>query len=177
MLLKKPLFRFIFLIAISYGSWFMLYEFWLKPNGSLDHFVTEYVTIGICRLLNLSGYVSHYTIALKPGETYIFIQPNIFPTVRIGASCNGLELLALFTIFIACYPGNMLYKFLYIVSGNLLIHGVNILRNYWLTILSVKHASSFEFYHRYVFILLVYGVIFMMWIGWTNYFSFLKTRR
>src|SRR5262249_6387142 len=80
---------FPFPVFPCYGLWFLLYEFMLKPDGHLDHLVTEYVTIGICNLLDFSSYHATYTIALKHGETYVFLAGRVMPVVRIGASCNG----------------------------------------------------------------------------------------
>jgi len=171
MSIKKSLLQFLLLISASYGLWFICYEYYLKPSGHLDHIITEYVTIGICNLLDISGYISHYTIALKPGETYIFVSPQVLPAVRVGASCNGLELLVLFSLFIICYPGNSLIKIPFVVFGNLLIHGINILRNYWLTLMTLHHSPYYDLFHRYVFIFMVYGTIFSLWILWANYFS------
>lgn len=174
--LKKPLFQFLLIISLCYGAWFLCYEFYFKPKGNLDHVVTEYVTLGICNMLKITGYDCHYTIALKPGETYIFIAPQVLPAVRVGASCNGLELLVLFSLFILCYPGNFLIKIPYLVVGNLMIHGINILRNYWLTLMSVHHFPGYDLFHRYIFIFMVYGSIFGLWILWTNKLSLLKIK-
>ena len=169
--IKKSLLKFLLLISASYGLWFICYEYYLKPSGHLDHIITEYVTIGICHLLDISGYISHYTIALKHGETYIFVEPFVLPTVRVGASCNGLELLVLFSLFIICYPGQSMVKIPFVVFGNLLIHGINILRNYWLTLMTMQHSPFYDLFHRYIFIFMVYGAIFVLWILWTNHFS------
>lgn len=174
MKLSRPVLKFLFIITIAYGCWFIVYEFYLKPDGSVDHMTTEYVSIGICRLLHLNGYEAHYTIALKPGETYIYLNHELLPQVRIGSSCNGLELLVLFALFILCYPGNFFFKILYMSGGIIVVHTLNILRNYWLTLLSFHHSVYFNFYHRYLFIFIIYGLIFILWILWANYFSFLK---
>jgi len=168
---NKPLFKFLLLISLSYSAWFILYEFKLKPQGKLDHFVTEYVTIGICNILNHTDHPCHYTIALKFGETYIFTDDRILPAVRVGASCNGLELLVLYALFIICYPGRWKYKIPFILIGLILIHLLNILRNYWLTLMSLNHSSWYEVSHRYLFIFMVYGFIFSLWMLWAIKFS------
>lgn len=154
-----------------YLIWFGLYEFWLKPNGRLDHLLTENISIVVCYLLNLNDIGSYYTIGKKLGETYLFIGGNILPSVRIGSSCNGLEMLVIFSIFIACYPGNILLKIAYILGGITVIHGINILRNYILTLMTVNQSVYFELFHRYVFILLIYGFIFILWMWWANVLS------
>jgi exosortase family protein XrtF len=169
--MKNPVIRFIVYAVSLYLIWFGLYEFILKPNGKLDHLLTENISIVTCYLLNLSDYNSYYTIGNKLGETYIFFEDQILPTVRIGASCNGLEMLMIFCIFVICYPGRVLNKILFLFAGVFIIHTLNIIRNYFLTILTITQSPYFELFHRYIFILLIYGVIFLLWMLWARVVS------
>jgi exosortase/archaeosortase family protein len=171
--MSKTFIRFIIWTVGLYLVWFGLYEFILKPNGKLDHLLSEYISIVTCYLLNLSDYQAYYTIGKKLGETYVFIGDGIMPIVRIGASCNGLEMLVIFSIFIACYPGNRMLKFVFMLGGIFLLHSLNIFRNYILTLLAINRSSYFELFHRYVFIFLIYGVIFLLWMWWANRLSHL----
>ena len=175
--MSKAFIRFIIGAISFYLLWFGLYEFWLKPTGKIDHFITENITIAVCNLLNLSGYESHYTIGKRLGETYVFIKDDILPTVRIGAACNGLEMLMIYAIFIFWYPGNNYVKGGFILIGILFIHLLNILRNYVLTLLAIERSLYFELFHRYIFIFLIYGVIFILWMWWANRLSNLYTNR
>jgi exosortase family protein XrtF len=174
--MNRSLLRFLFATVSLYLIWFGLYEFYLKPQGRLDHLITENISIIVCYLLNLSDYESYYTIGKKLGETYLFFGDHILPTVRIGASCNGLEMLMIYSIFIACYPGNIWLKCIYIPGGMLVIHVLNIIRNYVLTLLTVNQSTYFELFHRYVFIFLIYGVIFLLWMWWANSISKLSLK-
>lgn len=174
---KNKLILFLIWILISYSVWFVVYEFLLKPNGKFDHLITEQVTIGIVNLMKLTGYDAYYTIAVKPGETYVFITSQVFPVVRVGASCNGLELLVLFALFVACYPGKWKIKIPFIVGGLLVIHGANIFRNYCLTLMSINKYAYYDLFHRYIFIFFVYGIIFAFWMLWTNHYSKVVPRK
>ncbi len=176
MLKEKQLIRFLLLSIGIYAIWFLLFEFIIKPNGKLDHMITLNITQAICTLLNLSGYDTIYTIARKLGETYIYLNHQSIPVIRVGASCNGLELLALFTIFIVCYPGNWRYKIPFILIGNLSIHLLNIFRNYILTLMAIHKSQYFELFHRYVFVFVVYGFIFLLWMLWADKYSHLKLK-
>jgi exosortase family protein XrtF len=169
--MNKAFIQFLAATIGLYLVWFGLYEFVLKPNGRLDHLISENITIITCYFLNLMDYEAHYTIARKLGETYLFLGNNIMPTVKIGASCNGLEMLMIFNIFIICYPGNPVIKALFIIGGDLLIHGLNILRNFVLTLLTMHRSVYFDLFHRYVFIFLIYGFIFILWMWWANKLS------
>ena len=171
MQINKPFTRFLLSTSFLYILWFGLYEFVLKPNGRIDHIITENISIIVCYLLNLSDYNSYYTIGQSYGETYIFIQQQISPIVKIGSSCNGLEMLMIFGIFILCYPGNWFLKGGFIFIGGFVIHILNIFRNYVLTLLAIQQSQYFQLFHRYVFILLIYGIIFLLWMYWANSLS------
>lgn len=169
--MSKTFIRFIIFTVGLNLLWFGLYELWIKPNGKLDHLLTENISIICCYLLNLCDYNAYYTIGKKLGETYIFFGNDILPTVRIGASCNGLEMLVIFSVFIICYPGNKWLKTGFVSLGILCIHGLNILRNYVLILLAMHRSVYFELFHRYIFILLIYGIIFLLWMWWANILS------
>lgn len=168
MALNTKLLKFLLFTFALYGLWLISYEFLIKPSGRFDHLITENITYFICLLLDITGYTTHYTLAEKLGETYIFLVPQTKPLIRVGASCNGLELLVLFMIFILCYPGRLKNKVWFIPAGILIIHVLNIGRNYTLTLMEIHQSPYFEFFHRYVFIFMVYGVIFLLWMWWAN---------
>lgn len=168
MAINKRLLQFLLLTGITYGFWLLLYEFLLKPSGIIDHVLTENISYLICLFLDWFGYQAHYNIAEKVGETFIFLNDNTFPLIRVGASCNGLELLVLFSIFIIFYPGSIKAKSWFIPLGLFIIHSLNIFRNTILTLMEIHNSAYFEFFHRYVFIFMVYGAIFSLWMWWGN---------
>jgi exosortase family protein XrtF len=168
MAINKQLLRFLALTGITYITWLLIYEFLLKPSGLLDHVITENITYFICTFLDAFGYHPHYNIAHKTGETFVFIEQSTFPLIRVGASCNGLELLVLFCIFILFFPGKARTKAWFIPLGLFIIHALNIFRNTCLTLMEIHKSPYFDFFHRYVFIFMVYGVIFLLWMWWVN---------
>lgn len=170
-MLNQKIIKFLFLAVILYGGWLLLYEILLKPSGKLDHILTENITYILCFLLELSGYQPHYTGAQHIGETYIFLASNVKPIIRVGASCNGLELLVLFTIFIICFPGKWKTKLWFIPTGLLLIHVLNVARNYMLTLMAIHKSPYFDLFHRYIFVFMVYGAIFLLWVWFSSYLN------
>lgn len=165
---NKKLFKFLVMAILTYGCWLLVYEFVLKKFGQPDHLVTENITYFICAILDKLGYNPHYNIAHKLGETYIFLAESTKPLIRVGASCNGLELIALYVIFIVCYPAKTRNKIAYIFIGVLFIHLLNIARNLLLTLMVIHQSVYFELFHRYIFIFMVYGAIFGMWLHFTQ---------
>lgn len=174
MLKQSKLVVFLVLFVSLCSVWFVTYEFFLKPQGTLDTYLTEWVSYGTNTLLHVFGFSSYYLPAPKPGNTLMFISPIVKPIVRIGASCNGQELFVLFTLFICAYPGNWKIKIPYIIIGILIIHVANILRTFSLVILAYHKSPYYNFFHRYIFIFLIYGLVFLMWKHWTTRYGQLK---
>jgi exosortase/archaeosortase family protein len=168
-IIKSPVTKFLLLTFSLYGVWLVLFEMLIKPWGMLDKIITENISYFICLGLDILGHHAHFNIAHHIGETFIYIKPDTHPLIRVGASCNGLELLVLFTIFIICYPGKLTHKLWFIPIGLFLIHLSNIIRNLILTLMVLNQSSWFDLFHRYVFIFLIYGFIFYLWMKWANF--------
>lgn len=168
LVVNKQLVKFLLITGTTYIVWLLAYEFLLKPSGKLDSYITENITYFICFGLDVLGVNAHYTLAKNISETYVYLGTSMIPIIRVGASCNGLELLVLFCIFTLFYPGKLGAKLLFIAGGLVLIHITNIFRNLVLTIMAINKSPYFDLFHRYIFIFLVYGVIFLLWIWWAN---------
>ena len=160
---------------VAYLSWYVLYEFVLKPQTTLDEWVMNNMVEGAEWGLEVVG--------LKTGT---FPQPTGYsnrvgvsgtPGVEIGAPCDGLSLFALFAIFIAFFPGLIKRKLWFIPIGILLLHFVNIFRVISLAVIQSKFPDWLSFNHDYTFTVLVYGVVFGLWYVWATYLaSFSKAK-
>ena len=147
-----------------YLAWFLVYDFWLKPDGQLDYRLTTniaHVSANLLQMLGLDAHVEH--------RSRLFIGNKA--GVWIDHPCNGLELYALFAGFILVYPGLWRRKLLFIPLGIAIIYGLNIFR---VTLLALNYEysrQSFAFNHKYVFTFVVYSVIFGMWMLWVNRYA------
>lgn len=168
MLKQSQLILFLTVFLSLCAVWFISYEFFIKPEGILDHYLTNWVSEGTNMLLHLFGFNSYYLPAPKVGNTLMFIPPIEKPIVRIGASCNGQELFVLFTLFICAYPGKWKVKIPFILIGLLIIHVANVLRTFSLVMLAYNKSHYYNFFHRYIFIFLIYGLVFLMWKYWAT---------
>lgn len=168
---QRQLIRFLITVGVLCCGWFIGYEFFIKPQGTVDSYITHWVTVGVNHMLNLSGYRSHYVVSAILGNAYLYIEPYVRPVVRVGASCNGLELFALFACFMIAYPGKKMHKVLFISCGLLIIHIANLFRTYWLVLLAYHRSPYYELFHRYIFIFFIYGLVFGLWMVWANTFS------
>ena len=96
---------------------------------------------------------------------------------RIIEGCNSLSVIILFIAFIVAFPGNIKKTILYAMFGSLLIYFVNILRIVFLSVALAKFPNEKELLHNLVFPLIIYGLVFLLWIVWVNYFSNYKEFR
>ena len=160
---------------VAYLSWYVLYEFVLKPETTLDEWVISNMVEG-----------AEWGIEVVGLKTGTFPQPTGYrnrvgvsgtPGVEIGAPCDGLSLFALFAIFIAFFPGPVRNKLWFVPLGIILLHGVNISRVISLTFIQSKYSEWLAFNHDYTFTVLVYGVVFGLWVVWATYLaSFTKAK-
>jgi exosortase family protein XrtF len=167
----NQLLRFLLILGLLGGIWFGLYEFYLKPLAFPDSYLTKWVSEGICLMLNITGYTARYAQAAFEGDTYIFIEPFKRQVVRVGASCNGTELFALFLFFTIAYPGRWKLKIPFVLVGTISIFLVNVLRSYILTLMAYYHSPYYDLFHRYILLFLIYGFVFYLWMIWANKLS------
>ena len=160
MIEHKKLIRFLIVVICLFFGWFVLYDIWLF---SLDEILTIKIAEASGWLLNGMGYdvsVLHTTIAISNQKL-----------VYVGAACNAMVLMAIFTGFIIAYPGPIERKLVYIPFGIILINMVNILRVTLLAMNALIYSQTLSFNHKYTFTLIVYAFIFGLWMLWVKKIS------
>lgn len=91
------------------------------------------------------------------------------PILHIADSCNGVELIALFSGFIlAINFKNFKTKLIFIPIGVFLIFFMNILRCLALIKLQIASNNYFDIYHHYIFKITLYSFIFYLWYIYLN---------
>lgn len=93
------------------------------------------------------------------------------PMARIIEGCNALSVIILFISFIIAFSGTIKSTILYLFSGSILIHILNIIRIALLCVLMYYYPKQQHFLHGVLFPLFIYGVVFILWIIWVNKFS------
>lgn len=86
--------------------------------------------------------------------------------VTVGEPCIGFGVMAVFTALILSYPGAAIKKLWFIPMGLFLIHVVNIIRIALLTILVEIDPALWELNHKFIFKIVVYGIVFLLWTRW-----------
>jgi exosortase family protein XrtF len=162
--LKNPIYRFLLLLLVCYLAWYLLYELWLHPQGTLDMMVIDFTIVLSKFILELLGY------AVFTGTERV-IGVDGTGGLWIGDNCNAIALFALFAGFIISFPGSWKKKLLYIPIGIVIIEILNVLRVVALAMLDTYSRKWTEFNHTYTFTIIIYGCIFLLWIIWVNRFS------
>jgi len=159
---EKRLIRFIGVFIGLYALWMMLYEWVIHPWGKFDTLVINDSSLWALWLLKTLGFETF----VGDNETIRTIGIAGTHGLWIGDPCNGLTLFALFSVFIAAYPGPLKHKAWYIPLGIALIHTMNILRITCLCIITLKKPDWLNFNHTYLFQTLMYAFIFLLWYIW-----------
>ena len=76
------------------------------------------------------------------------------------------KLIILFAAFVFAFSSSVKRTFLYIIFGSVLIYILNIIRIALLTYSLYYYPQYEEFLHGTIFPLFIYGIVFLLWVGW-----------
>lgn len=126
-------------------------------------------------LLTIDGILYHTKFFLEILQYEVDIQLSsriirIVGTrgVTVGEPCIGFGVMAVFSALILSYPGGGRKKLWYIPLGLFVIHLMNIIRIALLTILIEINPILWELNHKFIFKIVIYGIVFLLWIRWIN---------
>ncbi len=161
---RKRLIRtFLIRAAIIFVVWQVSYHGFIKPNKTVDDWLTGLVINSTVIGLELVGFDSY-------GEDNV-IYINGKQSVKVANPCNGLELFVLFVGFLIAFPGEWKSKVIYSAIGVLLICLVNIIREMALALNYNYWQRTFDLNHKYTYTLIVYGIVFLIWRHWLTRYS------
>lgn len=163
--------------------WKIAYVLYLGPSGLLDKPLTALVgehTSAVLNFLSTTANYSHkqvrFTVNDEPDQLGEPVNAVIFyfgkPLLTIAHACNGLELFVLYTGFLICMPASFIRLILYLLTGTLLIYGMNVMRCAGLALLSNFKPGMLDFAHHYLFKIILYSIIFVLWLFYTKQTSF-----
>ena len=141
---------------------------WINNSGLNEFVIRQLIHFSeeILHVLNFNPFVTGDIIGLK-GTLGL----------KIGAPCNGIDIILLFAAIIVALPGKIINKLLYLFIGLVVIHSFNIIRIVSLVIIHKWKPSMLDFNHTYTFTLSMYLLIFCLWVYWVNKFSVLNIAR
>ena len=157
----SPINRFLITAGGVYVVWYILYDYYLLPDGRLDAFLS-YSGVSLAgNILNMFGWeiYSDARILAITGTNGVEIQNG----------CNGLELIGLYMGFIIAYPGGPIQKRIgFLVGGILLLFVANVFR-IMIFALSIYYVPYWwEPVHTYSSYFIFYPIVLTLWYLWTT---------
>ena len=168
----KPFFTFLIKFLLFYVVFTFVYKMYLNQynvaNNEVDFF-TEVVANQTSNLMLL--FTENIRIFPNDLEPSIKIFYNDKYVARVIEGCNAISVMILFAAFIFAFSTQWKKTGLYIVSGIILIHFLNIIRIALLSFALYFYPEYEEILHGTIFPLFIYGVVFLLWILWVTKFS------
>lgn len=168
-ILYKPFLQFI---ATFLGVFVLLtfgYQLYLSgyEDGQAD---------GITRLVaHHTGLVLRWfeedAVVLFQENAQILIRVHQKTVARIIEGCNAVSVIILFVSFVAAFSGKFKTTAFFLIVGSGLIYILNVLRIALLSLLLFHFPEREHLLHGVLFPLFIYGVVFILWFIWVNFFS------
>jgi exosortase family protein XrtF len=171
-ILYKPFLLFLGKFLLAYVLLSFAYESYLgqfdQKKNEADRF-TEIVAEQTKELMLFFNYdVKTAPNSKEPSVNFYYNQYHI---ARIVEGCNAVSVIVLFISFIIAFSGKIKTTFLYLVSGSIFIHILNVVRIALLCLVLYHWPEQKKLFHDVFFPLFIYGVVFLLWIIWINKFS------
>jgi exosortase/archaeosortase family protein len=158
----SPLTRFLMKVSAIYIIWYLIYDYYLLPDGRLDAFLSLSGVNLAGGILNIFGW-DIYSVA----RVLAITGTN---GVEIQNGCNGLELIGLYMGFIMAFPGGPIQKrMIFLAGGILLLFVANVFR-IMIFALSIYYVPTFwEQVHTYSSYFIFYPIVLTLWYIWTTF--------
>ena len=152
----RDIFVFVVVLLVSDGLWKLTcarYEHsFLWPTDELASIV--YAIVSSLR----EG------VSLLDGHRIVFAS-GTGTTIIWG--CTAIKQAWIWLCLIAFARGPWKHKLWYIPAGWVLIMLINIVRISAIALIIEHHPEQFDLWHTYIFKYLFYGLMFLMWAGWS----------
>ena len=170
--LYRPFFIFLLKFFVTYGILTFCYQQYLnsfdskvfEPDG-----MTKFVAHQTEDLLQFIGQDAYTIPHLKQACMKLFFNDRYI--ARIVEGCNAMSVMILFVAFVIAFKGRLKHTLLFIISGILIIHFLNILRISLLAMALFHYPEYEHLLHGVIFPLFIYGVVFGLWVIWVQKFS------
>lgn len=165
----KSVIRFILSFLGSYFVLFLIYQMYLTYGTSAQYYpdvATHLVALQSESVVNAMGY----EVVIEPSKQEPAMNLLYAGQVlaRVIEGCNAISVMLLFVAFVIAFFDGKKKTFLFIFGGLALIYGMNILRIALLTIGIIEYPEHTEILHGTIFPAVIYGTVFLLWLGWIN---------
>nr|WP_172625798.1 archaeosortase/exosortase family protein [Algibacter amylolyticus] len=166
--------RLIFIKALLF---YVLCKFLFSLDlRAVNYHLSENIGTYSTKVLNTFTNSSNFSVKREYAKKYYTELPQIYfndiKVVYIADGCNGLFVLMLYMGLIFCFPSKFWRKILYLISGILIIHILNIFRCAGLAYINLHHQTYFDLAHRYLLKWAIYSVIVIIWMFYIRNIQF-----
>jgi len=169
---NRPFFIFLATFFLAYGILFGVYQMYLG-QFDVDKFETDSFTISVSnqtsQIIKWFGYESR--VEPHQSQPCYKLLVNEKYMVRVVEGCNAASLMVLFVAFILAFKGTWKRTIGYIIFGLIAIHILNVFRIAFITIGLYHYPHLQHILHDILFPLIIYGTIFLLWVGWVTKWS------
>lgn len=158
---KKEIIRFLVILTIFYGLWYLFYYTVIEPGGRINAFVAYNIVSVTAGMLEFLGY-----------EVFIYDRVVALwntPGIEVIDECTATEVTGLFAGFIIAFPGSWQLRLFFIPIGLLVIYLVNVFRIFSLVLVQYHYPDYLDVSHDYTANTAFYIVIFLLWIIWATF--------
>lgn len=169
--IPKDIRLFLTKALILFIAWKLLYHLLLFPTRIPDKHLTRITAEG-------SVFLYHNIMGIKlaqvrdmvsaEGNPFVGVYNSNQKLVAIADSCNGLELIVLYVGFLCCFPIKIKRLMAYVIIGTISIVILNMFRCYGLTWMYLNDYYLADFFHKYIFKMAIYGLIFLTWVKYSK---------
>ncbi|MFA7445414.1 MAG: exosortase family protein XrtF [Flavobacteriaceae bacterium] len=168
----RPFLRFLLVFFVSYGVLSFVYNQYLSLYENQTYPVdpvTEHISHQVKYISNLlGGQTEIYKFEGEKWTRLFFIDRYV---ARIVEGCNAVSVMILFASFVIAFAGNFKKTLLFILSGVVFIHILNVFRIAALSYFLYYHPQYNHLIHGVLFPLVIYGFVFVLWIVWVKKYS------
>ncbi|WP_290838751.1 exosortase family protein XrtF [Flavobacterium sp.] len=168
----KPFFFFLAKFFVVYALLTLVYQTYLNQFNEAAFEVDGFTKLVASQTKWFTDLLGYQT-AIKPH----LLQPSIMYILdgryvsRVVEGCNALSVIILFASFVFAFKGKWPTMFVFIVSGAIAIHILNIVRIGLLSIALLHYPKYEHLLHGVLFPAFIYGTVFLLWVIWVNKFS------
>lgn len=163
----KSVLRFILTFVGSYFVLVLLYNLYLTYGASKTYYpdlITHTVAKQSESIINVLGY--NMKVVPSKVEAAMNLTVNNKVLARVVEGCNAVSVMLLFTSFMLAFFDGWKRTLLFILGGVALIYAMNVTRIALLTIGIYEYPEYTELLHGTIFPAVIYGTVFLLWLGW-----------
>lgn len=173
----RPFFVFLIKFFLVYAGLTVLYKLYLNQYEdplvyNVDG-ITQMVADQTQKLLQFLNFDCQLILHETESSVKLILEGKYLS--RVVEGCNAVSVMILFVAFVIAFSGKLKHTLIFIVSGILIIHVLNVIRIALLNIALLYYPESQELLHGVIFPAFIYGVVFGLWVIWVNKYSFYAT--